>query len=491
MNSRIANNVLYNFGGQVIPLVIALFTMPFLIERLGDDRFGLLSISWMVVGYLSLFDFGLGRAMTQQVAVKLGLDRHHEVPDVFWTAMWTMLALGLAGAIAGGLAAPSLATTFLNIPGSIEDEARHALVVLAFGIPITILSTGLRGFIEAFQEFRLAGLVRLINGTITFLVPAVIAAWTPNIAIVVTGLVVFRLAVALLSFAFCLKVFPASGDLRWPSVSHLRDLFSVGGWMTVSNVISPVMTSLDRFLLGAMLSVSAVTYYATPVDTLTRVLIIPGAITGVLFPTFAKALHSDRPGAFSLFNRSWDATFYVVFPIVFVTALLAEHGLSLWLGEEFVAKSVGVVQWLSIGVLANSLAQLPHSLLQSSGRTRTVALIHLIELPLYIGLVLWLVREWGITGAAMAWTARAVIDLVALYMATRLFYKSEMAGFRKAWMVQGLLLLLMIVGCAFEADSLGRLVVLSGGALLILLPLRRVLSGIGVHPRRLSLWKAG
>ena len=33
--------------------------------------------------------------------------------------------------------------------------------------------------------------------------------------------------------------------------------------MTVSNVVSPLMSSLDRFVVGAVLSMTAVAYYAT------------------------------------------------------------------------------------------------------------------------------------------------------------------------------------------------------------------------------------
>ena len=48
--------------GSLIPMVVALVAIPIMLEKLGLERFGLLTLAWLIVGYFSLFDFGLGRA---------------------------------------------------------------------------------------------------------------------------------------------------------------------------------------------------------------------------------------------------------------------------------------------------------------------------------------------------------------------------------------------------------------------------------------------
>ena len=47
-------------------------------------------------------------------------------------------------------------------------------------------------------------------------------------------------------------------------------LLRFGGWMTVSNIVGPLMVTLDRFLIGALISVSAVAYYATPYEVVSQ-----------------------------------------------------------------------------------------------------------------------------------------------------------------------------------------------------------------------------
>ena len=49
-------------------MVAALAAVPFLMRNLGQERLGVLSLIWVVVGYFSFLDMGLGRAVTVAVA---------------------------------------------------------------------------------------------------------------------------------------------------------------------------------------------------------------------------------------------------------------------------------------------------------------------------------------------------------------------------------------------------------------------------------------
>ena len=49
-------------------MLVALVAIPILVDGLGTARFGILTLAWMVVGYFSLFDLGLGRALTKLTA---------------------------------------------------------------------------------------------------------------------------------------------------------------------------------------------------------------------------------------------------------------------------------------------------------------------------------------------------------------------------------------------------------------------------------------
>lgn len=60
----LVKNSLWNFLDQSTLLLVALFAIPALIQGLGTDRFGVLTLTWMMIGYFSLFDPGFGRIFT-------------------------------------------------------------------------------------------------------------------------------------------------------------------------------------------------------------------------------------------------------------------------------------------------------------------------------------------------------------------------------------------------------------------------------------------
>src|SRR5678816_296216 len=86
----IGRNTVWNLIGQVAPAIAAIFTVPILIHGLGTERFGVLTLIWLVVGYFSIFDLGLGGALTQVLAERLGRDEHESIPPLVWTALGVM-----------------------------------------------------------------------------------------------------------------------------------------------------------------------------------------------------------------------------------------------------------------------------------------------------------------------------------------------------------------------------------------------------------------
>jgi O-antigen/teichoic acid export membrane protein len=102
----LARNTIWNLVGQTAPLLVAFITIPILIKQIGVDRFGVLSVAWMLIGYFSLFDFGIDQGLTKIVADRLGSGEHNEIPTLVWTSLAILLALGLlSGAALAGVVA--------------------------------------------------------------------------------------------------------------------------------------------------------------------------------------------------------------------------------------------------------------------------------------------------------------------------------------------------------------------------------------------------
>jgi O-antigen/teichoic acid export membrane protein len=417
----LARNTLWNLVGNGAPIVVAVLCIPLLIKGLGVDRFGVLSLVLAVIGYASLFDLGLGRALTQLVASKLGTGEDHEVPSLVWTSLLLMLLLGFVGTIVVVLASPWLVHRVLRLPSSLQTESLHSFYLLGLSLPSVICTAALRGLLEAQQRFDIVNALRIPLGVFSLIGPLFVLLFSKNLGLVVAVLVGGRVIGCVAHFLLCLRTTPELHvRIAWRS-SSLGPLFRFGGWMTVSNIIGPLMVTCDRFLIGALLSASAVAYYATPYELVTKLWIIPGALMGVMFPAFSTSSTQDQNRMALLFGRSVKYLLLVLFPMVLLVIVLAQDGLKLWLGAEFAQNSARVLQWLAVGVFVNSIAHVPFALLQGVGKPDLTAKLHMLELPAYLVALWWLTTRYGINGAAMAWTGRVAFDAIILFVLAKRF----------------------------------------------------------------------
>lgn len=457
----------WNLAGQALPLLAALFAFPVLAHDLGAERFGVLSLAWMFIGYFSLFDLGLGRALTKIVSEMLGAGRLAEVPVAIWTALSLMFGFGICGAALAIVVSPWLVEDILKVPASLRGETLLSFQLLAIATPVVIVTAGLRGVLEAHRRFKGINLIRAVLGVSGFVGPLFVLPFSRSLVPIVAVLIAFRVLAFLAHVGLCAGVAGRAGLFRFDR-ALMRPLFALGGWMSVSNVVGPLMVYLDRFLIGAMISMAAVAYYVTPYEVVTKLWLLPAAVSTVLFPAFAAHLAADRAQVLRLYGLGVKALLIAMFPLCLIIASFAFPGLRLWLGDEFAQHGAPVLRWLAAGVLINSLAQVPFALLQSAGRADLTAKLHLLELPLYLAALWFMVTRYGVSGAAAAWTARVALDTALLFRFAGDILPEIARATRLAVPVGALLIVLAFAIAGAFADpmfSLGFVIIVCGAFL--------------------------
>lgn len=412
-------SIVYNLAGYVIPMIAALLVTPFLVKGMGLSRFGLLSLIWMFVGYFNLFDLGIGRATTKYVAEYVSTNKKETLPRMIWTALYGLTGFGILSAGIALVLSRRLVENILNIPDSLQAEAIHAISALAYSIPFVIGTIALRGVLEALYLFPLVNMIRLPASIAVFVIPLIVLPFSNSLYYVTWLLTASRVVVFFVHLYYCFVAFPDLKRYYVPSLSDMKLLLNFGGWITLSNIISPLMTYLDRFLIGSILSVSAVAYYATPYDMVTRLLFVAGSVVAAWFPLFASypVLGAERMRAAA--DEALRKIAIIAAPIVLFTIIYAENIMDFWLGRDFALHSSLVLQVLAFGVFINSLAHVPYAVIQGAGRPDLTAKLHVIELPLYGALLYAALQTMGIVGVSLVWAFRVVFDAIALVVINR------------------------------------------------------------------------
>ena len=396
------------------PIIVALVALPILTRQLGTERLGLLALAWAWLSYAALLDFGLGRALTRLVAASdAGEALDAPIGAFVATAHVVLAAVGALVGLVGALVAPWYVTRVLQVSLDLRQDAITSALIFALSVPLVTGASVPRAVLEARHRFRDVNFVRLPVSVGTFAVPLLLLPFTASLTAIAVTLAVIRAWAWWRYTALSRAVMPTSvsgGAAR----RHLRPLLRAGAWLTVSNVLSPLMTVADRFLIGSSISVSAVALYAVPWEAVTKLWIVPGALMMVLFPAMSRAAAAEPRRLVPLHNAGIRLIALIVVPVCAVAALLAPTLLSLAGGRQYVGDSVVVLRILAIGVAANCIGIVPVTMLQASGRARWVALVHLAEVMPFLALIVLCVSRWSIIGAATAWTARVVVDAVVM-----------------------------------------------------------------------------
>ena len=417
---RLARSTRWNLIGTALPLAVAIPAVPLLVGHLGTAKFGLFALALALIGSMSIFDFGLSRGLTQVVAS--GLDsRDEDLRVATWTAQFLMATLGAIAAATLFLITPWLVQSVLHLRGPLAAEATVAFRILSLGLLTEVSSSGLRGVVEAQQRFDLSNFVRIPMAVLLYAGPLAVLPFTNSLGAIFAVLVIVRLGAW---SGYCIACAVTSPWLGRPcfALKSVAPVIRLAGWMSVSNFISPLLVYADRFLVAALLSVTAVAYYAIPYDAISKALVVSAALSSVLFPAFSYAFKRDRRRAERLFTLGTKYLFLTMLPVTFMAILLAHGLMSIWLGAQFAAKSTFVLQLLAYGVFANGLAAVPFALIQGAGRPDITAKLHIAELPIYLVAQWEVTVHFGISGTALVWALRVLVDMILLYaFAWRMF----------------------------------------------------------------------
>jgi O-antigen/teichoic acid export membrane protein len=328
--------------------------------------------------------------------------------------MALMTILGCVGTAVAMLLAPWFVERMLKIPPELQRETLRAFWLLAISLPFVISTSGLRGLLEAYSRFDLSNVVRVPLGVLTYLAPLVTLRFSTSLPAMVSALVITRVLSWATYLVLCATSYPALRKRRSLAPHLLRRLLSFSGWMTVSNIVGPLLLYLGRIMIAVLISAEGVAYFSTPYDVVINLLLVPTILVGVLFPAFSQLFRSDHERAVRIYRRAMKYIGVVMLPLAAITFVVAKPALSLWINPDFAAHGYRVAQLLAIGVFINSFGHLAQALIQGYGRPDVTAKLHVIELILYVSYSWLLIKRYGINGAAMAWVIRVTISTVVL-----------------------------------------------------------------------------
>lgn len=466
----VSRNSAYNLVGAALPIVLALATVPVYLKLVGPDRYGVLAIAWLLLGYFGLFDLGLGRATSQRIAALKDAPASDRAAT-FWTALCVNVVMGAVGALLFWPVSYYLFGEFFRVDEALRPEVIAAAPLLALAVPIATTTGVLTGALQGRERFLEVNVISVISTTLFQLLPLAVAwLYGPYLPVVLLSALGAR-ALALVVLWYRCQIDLVRGQPVRPDRKLVRPLLSYGGWVMLTSMIGPLLVVSDRFLIGAILGAVVVGYYAVVFQLAERITVVPLALTNAMFPRLATVTGEE---AGRLSASAITAILAIMTPMMVAGVFILDPFLTVWVGAE-IAREVGFVgKILLTAYWINSLALVPYARLQATGRPDLVTKVLLAELPIYLPALYFAVTNFGLVGAAVTFSVRIAADYVLL---------SLVAGRIAApWSTLGCLALLLTGLAVSEISTLSLTVNLAIGALMAL-----AATGIGLWIAPLQL----
>jgi|GEM_PF-6722304 len=180
-----------------------------------------------------------------------------------------------------------------------------------------------------------------------------------------------------------------------------QELLSFGIPITIGNVLSSVLGSIDVFLLTYFVGLDAVGVYAIVAGTVSILRYIPRAVATTVLPVSTELYLQATPNLAMAIQRIWKYLFLFLVPCIVVLIAESHTILTLLYGARFLEGSV-VLMILSVGSLFTAYYIINNNILFGLNMPKSFTLITLLGCLFLLIIGYPLVKLLGMTGVAIA-----------------------------------------------------------------------------------------
>lgn len=400
-SARILRNTLSNSVGRAVSILTTFFLTPFVLHELGIAAYGVWVLATILIGYGTLLDLGIGSAIVKYVAEARTLNDLPTGRLLVATATRMYVVLAVVGLIMGGLL--STRVTRLVDVGSVPDhDAAIVVLFLSISFAINLASTPTTATLRGLQRYDLTNALTVANVLLTAALTVLVLRAGGGLVGMVAITIPMSLATQVVAASVVRRVQPELA-LHWSPVSRheVRRLSGFGATLTVGQLSILLQKRSSELIVATQLSAAAV----APFSLARRLSELPHLVSDqfikVLLPV-ASELHSaqDQTALRHLYLVATRVTLTLMVPLALTVSWLAADFLELWVGANYREYADLVV--LLVGASVAFTSQWPAgAIFQGMGQFGALSVAALVSGLSTVGLTLWWVGPYGLTGVAM------------------------------------------------------------------------------------------
>ena len=395
-------NVLWSWSGVLFSIASGLFLSPFIIHRLGDERYGIWVLVYSMVEYYGLVDFGFKSAVNKYAAHFRATGEIHQLEQVVATGLFYFSGAG-ALVVIGSIVLAWQSGRFFPVTPQNLPAFRFLIVLTGVIEGLGVLANTCTAVIEAHQRFDITNRIFLAGNAVR-----VVGSFTViylGFGLRPLGLCVLfgQLLAYALTYRAMRRLLPGcSFSFRHATRAVARRLFGYGRHTFMANVSLMVLNQDAPILVGHYLSAAFAGYYAYSLkliaysaDLVGRIGMVTGSKTAELC---AKGDGAAIARMAVLVNRY---SLLLMLPIGAYLSIFGRQLLTVWLNPSFASHGAPLIPILATGiVIAIAAGYNSTSILYGLGVHSSLARAVFVEAIASLAGLIYVIPRYGLVGAA-------------------------------------------------------------------------------------------
>jgi O-antigen/teichoic acid export membrane protein len=400
---RVLSGTVVKYASLAINIGTGIFLLPFTIDHLGKEIYGLWMIVASMTAYFHLFDGGFRHSLVRHIAeadAQRDANRINELASTF-----VVIFGGIGLAVLGGTATVALGVLprYPKIDPTHLATAQAVMLILGARVALALPMSVFGAVSTSRQAFARNGITAIAVTLIqTFATVQVLSRGYGLVPLVATTTLIGVLSYVVYAHtAFSVLPSLRINPMKYFRSERVRELASFGVYVFFINIAVQVGFNLDNLVVGAWLGTAAVAVYAVSFRLASYQRQLCNQFNGLLFPVLVRfGALGNTASLRETVTESTRVAFALVAGVTLTMLLVGDALLLAWVGPDF-ASGVGPLYVLAITGIVLVSQQPLGSMLMGTGRHRLVAAACIVESAANLALSILLVQRYGMIGAAL------------------------------------------------------------------------------------------
>ena len=401
-HNQLRSGVILSYLNLGISFLIPFAYTPVMLGILGQEEYGLYSLSHSVIGYLSLLSFGFGSTIVRYIAKFRAMGDKKAVEEVFGFFLLLYSFLGALVMLGGIILSANVGTIFAQ--GLTEAEVgkmRTLVLIMAFNMATSFPLSVFTSIATAHEHYTFTKTMDVLS-TIAAPVVNLIALYMGKASIgMALAATVLQLLTGPVNIAFCFRKMKIRFRFARLPRELCREMLGFSIFIFLGTLVDMLFWATDKVILGMLAGTVAVAVYNVGGTFNNIVMQVSTSISGVLVSriTGMVAAQAPREEWNNLFIRIGRLQFTIIALILSGFAVFGQVFIDLWAGPDYAgAFWVAILTMFPLGVPLIQNTGLSIVIAQNKHQFR--AIVYLIIAVANVISTYLVVPTTGIIGAA-------------------------------------------------------------------------------------------